>query len=122
MGVALSPATVPAAGKPGFTLGEDEIELGLGIHGEAGIRRARMEPADRLTKILLDRIIAQKALSAGDRVALLVNNLGATPPMEIAIMARAALALLKAPISGWNASGPGPFSPRSIWPAALFRS
>ena len=96
MGVALSAATVPAAGKPGFTLGEDEIELGLGIHGEPGIRRARVEPADRLTEILLDRIIAQKGLNTGDRVALLVNNLGATPPMEIAIMARAALALLEA--------------------------
>jgi len=96
VGVALSPCTVPQAGKPGFTLGEDEIELGLGIHGEAGIRRARIEPADRLAEILLDRIIEQKALRAGDQVALLVNNLGATPMMELLIMARAALRLLEA--------------------------
>lgn len=94
MGVALSPCTVPKAGKPGFTLGETEIELGLGIHGEAGIRRAQIEPADKLAARLLDRIIAQKGLASGDRVALLVNNLGATPVMEIMIMARAALALL----------------------------
>jgi dihydroxyacetone kinase len=96
MGVALSPGTVPKAGKPGFTLGEDEIELGLGIHGEPGVRRARIEPADRLVEILLARIIEQKALVAGDRVALLINNLGGTPVMELMIVARAALSLLEA--------------------------
>lgn len=96
MGVALSSCTVPAAGRPGFQLGQDEIELGLGIHGEAGVRRVRIEPADQLTDILLDRILAQQPLKAGDRVALLVNNLGATPVMEVMIMARAALRALEA--------------------------
>ncbi|MCB8877666.1 dihydroxyacetone kinase subunit DhaL [Acidisoma silvae] len=96
MAVALSPCTVPAAGKPGFTLGETEIELGLGIHGEAGIRRVSMASADRLTEILLDRVVAQKGLRAGDKVALLVNNLGATPVMELLIVARSALASLEA--------------------------
>lgn len=94
MGVALSPCTVPAAGGSGFTLAEDEIELGLGIHGEAGIRRARIESADSLTATLLDRIIAQKGIAAGSKVVLLVNNLGATPVMEMMIVARAALAQL----------------------------
>ncbi|MGH7121106.1 MAG: dihydroxyacetone kinase family protein [Acetobacteraceae bacterium] len=95
MGVALSPCTVPAAGKPGFALGEGEIELGLGIHGEAGARRTAMEAADRLVESLLDRITEQKTLRAGDRVALLINNLGATPVMELMIIARHALAVLE---------------------------
>jgi dihydroxyacetone kinase len=96
MGVALSPCTVPKAGKPGFTLGEDEIELGLGIHGEPGVRRAPIASADHLVEILLDRIGGQLGLEAGDRVALLVNNLGGTPLMELMIVARQALALLAA--------------------------
>lgn len=94
MGVALTPCTVPAAGRPGFTLGEGEVELGLGIHGEPGVRRAPLEPADALVDHLLDAILADARLPAGDRVALLVNNLGSTPPMELAIVARHALAVL----------------------------
>src|SRR6201999_79156 len=64
MGVALGACTVPAAGKPGFTLGEGEIELGLGIHGEPGVRRAPMEPADALVGRLLEPILARGALAA----------------------------------------------------------
>lgn len=94
MGVALSPCTVPAAGRPGFTLGPDEIELGLGIHGEAGISRTRMVPADALAGEMLGRILADMNLSRGDRVALLVNGLGGTPAMELAVMARGALVFL----------------------------
>jgi len=96
MGVALTACTVPAAGKPGFTLGDDEIELGLGIHGEAGTRRTAMAPADALVETLLRQIMTQKALARGSRVALLVNNLGGTPAMELAIVARHALAVLEA--------------------------
>jgi hypothetical protein len=96
MGVGLSPCIVPRAGKPGFVLGEDEIELGLGIHGEAGVRRGTIESADTLAATLLDRIIDQTALRVDDRVALLVNNLGGTPAMEIMIIARAALRHLEA--------------------------
>lgn len=95
MGVALSPCTVPAAGKPGFTLGEDEIELGLGIHGEPGVRRGPLEPADALVDQLLDAIVADAGLGRDDRVALLVNNLGGTPTMELMIVARHALAVLE---------------------------
>jgi dihydroxyacetone kinase len=95
MGVALTPCTVPAAGKPGFTLGENEIELGLGIHGEAGVRRGPLEPADALVDHLLDAILAESDGTRGDRVALLVNNLGATPTMELAIVARHAIARLE---------------------------
>jgi dihydroxyacetone kinase len=95
MGVALSACTVPAAGKPGFTLGELEIELGLGIHGEAGVRRGPLEPVDALVDRLLDAILADRALAPGGRVVLLVNNLGATPTMELAVAARRAVAVLE---------------------------
>jgi ATP-dependent dihydroxyacetone kinase len=96
MGVALGACTVPAAGTPGFTLGDAEMELGLGIHGEQGVRRAAMEPADAIVATILDTLVADAGLGAGDQVALLVNGLGGTPPMELSIVARAALAGLRA--------------------------
>jgi dihydroxyacetone kinase len=95
MGVALSPCTVPAAGKPGFALGETEIELGLGIHGEPGVRRGPLEPADVLVDQMMGTVIADGLLARNDRVVLLINNLGATPVMELAIVARHALATLE---------------------------
>ena len=94
MGVALAPCTVPGADKPGFTLGEREVELGLGIHGEPGVRRAPLESADALTDHLLDAITADARIGSGDRVVLMVNNLGATPAIELMICARHALARL----------------------------
>ena len=96
MGVALGACTVPAAGRPGFELGSNEIELGLGIHGEAGVERAAMMPADTLVERLLSSILADRKLVAGDRIALLVNGLGGTTPMELAIVARQAIAVLRA--------------------------
>jgi len=95
MGVGLGPCTVPAAGRPGFTLGEDEMELGLGIHGEQGVRRVPLQPADTLVDTLLTTILGDRRIVAGERVALLVNGLGGTPPMELAIIARRALAVLR---------------------------
>jgi len=95
VGVALSPCTVPASGKPGFTLGDDEIELGLGIHGEPGVRRGPLEPADALVDQILEAIISDAKLDHNDRVVLLVNNLGGSPTMELAIVARHALATLE---------------------------
>jgi dihydroxyacetone kinase len=94
MGVALTACTVPAAGRPGFALGEDEIELGLGIHGEAGVRRERIAPVDDLVGEMLLRIVEDRGLVAGDSVALLVNGLGGTPAMELAIVGRGAVAWL----------------------------
>ncbi len=91
MGVALSSCTVPAAGRPGFSLDNDEIELGLGIHGEAGVSRSKMDTADTLAEILVDRIVAELALASGQRVALLVNNLGSTPDMEMQIIGGCAI-------------------------------
>ncbi|NKE44273.1 dihydroxyacetone kinase subunit DhaK [Roseomonas frigidaquae] len=95
MGVALGACTVPAAGVPGFALGEDEMELGLGIHGEQGVRRAPMAPADAIVATILDTLVADAGLREGDQVALLVNGLGGTPPMELSVVARAALAGLR---------------------------
>jgi dihydroxyacetone kinase len=86
MGVALGPCIVPAAGTPSFTLGDSEIELGLGIHGEAGLRRIEIAPARELVAELLSKIVTIGKLIAGDRVALMVNDLGSTPPMELDIV------------------------------------
>ncbi len=94
MGVGLTPCTVPAAGSPSFDLGDDEIELGLGIHGEAGVERTAKQRADVIVDQLIGKITADRGIKSGDRVALLVNNLGGTPTMELFIVARRALELL----------------------------
>lgn len=91
MGLALSACTVPAAGKPGFHLGDDEVEYGLGIHGESGVRRGRILTADEMVDVLLARIVEQGELKAGERIALMVNNLGGTAVQELDIVARRAL-------------------------------
>lgn len=86
MGVSLGSCTPPAVGKPGFVLGKTEIEVGLGIHGEQGVQRMPIASADALVKLVIETIKADGKLAGGDRVALLVNGLGATPPMELAIV------------------------------------
>src|SRR5690606_28447818 len=96
MGVALGPCIVPAVGRPGFTLGDDEIELGLGIHGEQGVARLPMEPAASLVERLVEAIVADRSLATGTRVAVLVNGLGATPPIELSVVAGHALARVRA--------------------------
>lgn len=96
MGVSLGSCTLPAVGRPGFVLGEAEIEVGLGIHGEQGVRRIPVASADELVKLVLETIEADGRLKSGDRVTLLVNGLGSTPPMELAIVARSAVARLEA--------------------------
>ncbi|MBV9085280.1 MAG: dihydroxyacetone kinase subunit DhaK [Acidobacteriaceae bacterium] len=88
MGVSLSAGTAPAVGKPSFLLGENEIELGLGIHGEPGVKRTALRPADELVDTLLSTILSAHPLGTGERVAVLVNNLGATTVMELAIIGR----------------------------------
>ena len=96
MGVSLGSCTLPAVGKPGFVLGETEIEVGLGIHGEQGVQRMPIASADALVQLVIETIEADGKLAGGNRVALLVNGLGATPPMELAIVARSAVARLEA--------------------------
>jgi len=96
MGVALGPCTVPAAGAPGFDLPPGEMELGLGIHGEAGVERLPLEPVAGIVARLLESILAEMSPPSGAELALLVNGLGGTPPMELALVAREALAGLRA--------------------------
>lgn len=86
MGVALSACTVPAAGKPTFSIGEDEMEIGMGIHGEPGVRRGPLQPASAIADQLLDPILADLSLTRGQRIAVLVNSLGATPAEELFIL------------------------------------
>ena len=88
MGVALSPCTVPRVGKPGFAIGDDEMEIGMGIHGETGIRRGKLEPADQIVDEMLEKIITDLPYEKGDKVAVLVNGLGATPLDEQYIVTR----------------------------------
>ena len=89
MGIGLSACTVPEAGKPGFELAPDEIEIGLGIHGEPGVIRDKIKTADELTEhILVDYILKDKPIESGEEVAVLINGLGATPMMELFIVSR----------------------------------
>ncbi|MET9400268.1 dihydroxyacetone kinase subunit DhaK [Kitasatospora sp. NPDC002965] len=84
--IALTAATVPAAGKPGFDLPEDEIEVGVGIHGEPGRRREKLRPARELAAEVVETILADRHLTAGDEVIALVNGLGGTPLLELYIV------------------------------------
>ncbi|MCS7461399.1 dihydroxyacetone kinase subunit DhaK [Paenibacillus doosanensis] len=88
MGVALTPCAVPQTGKPSFVLGEDEMEIGLGIHGEPGVERGKLRTADEVADALLERILADMPVESGDRVAVLINGLGSTPQMELFIVYR----------------------------------
>ena len=94
MGVSFSAGISPAVGKPSFELDEDEMELGLGIHGEPGVIRTKLQPADQLTETLLTRILKDRNFGAQKRIAVLINNLGATTEMELAIVARHATLFL----------------------------
>lgn len=85
MGMAISPCTVPASGKPGFELGEDEMEIGIGIHGEPGTHRDKLKSANEIAKILLDKILSDLDYKNRE-VAVLVNGMGATPLMELYII------------------------------------
>lgn len=94
LGVALSSLTLPQVGTPSFEIAEDEIEIGMGIHGEPGIRREKLREADDIVQEIVDRILADHDLSSGDRVAILVNSLGSTPHEELFIIYRKAAAIL----------------------------
>lgn len=82
IGLALSGATVPEVGKPGFVLAEDEIEYGIGIHGEPGYRKESMQPSRQLAEELTGKLLEAFEAKAGERYALLINGMGATPLME----------------------------------------
>ncbi len=88
MGVALSPCIVPLAGKPTFTLAEDEMEIGMGIHGEPGMKREKLQSADEISERMTNAILEDLQPQAGDKLAVMVNGLGATPPEELYLMYR----------------------------------
>ena len=88
IGAALSPCIVPQAGKPTFDLGDDEMEMGMGIHGEPGVWRGKLRSADDIANEMVDKLLEDKPIAAGDRVSPMVNSLGATPAEELYILYR----------------------------------
>ncbi|HEX6998109.1 MAG TPA: dihydroxyacetone kinase subunit DhaK [Gammaproteobacteria bacterium] len=90
MGVALTSCTPPAKGAPIFQIGEDEMEMGVGIHGEPGRRRDKLKPADEIVDELFKAVSSDLPFKRGDRVALMINGLGGTPPSELYVLYRAA--------------------------------
>jgi dihydroxyacetone kinase-like protein len=94
MGVALTPCTVPAAGRPNFTLADNEMEMGVGIHGEPGRRRVPLAAADTIAAELLEAILKDLAPGKGSEVLLLVNGFGATPLIELYLMVNSAKRIL----------------------------
>jgi phosphoenolpyruvate---glycerone phosphotransferase subunit DhaK len=95
MGMALTSGTVPAAGKPSFQLAENEMEIGIGIHGEPGIERKPIASADEIATELVERILADMEIPKGKEVAVMVNGLGATPEMELYIVNKKVQQILK---------------------------
>ena len=94
IGVALTSCTVPEAGKPTFEIGEDEIEMGMGIHGEPGIWRGPLRSADEISGEMTERVTAELELKKGDKVSVLINSLGATPNEELFILYRVVAKML----------------------------
>ena len=88
LGVALSPCILPEAGKPTFEIKDDEIEIGMGIHGEPGIKREKLRSADQLSDDLCKRILGDYKLNAEDQVSIMINSLGATPLEELYIVSK----------------------------------
>ncbi|KAJ53452.1 dihydroxyacetone kinase-like protein [Clostridium tetanomorphum] len=95
MGMALTPCIVPAAGKPTFTLGEKEMEIGMGIHGEPGTHREELKTSDEVVEILLKKILQDVEINKNDEIAVMVNGLGATPLMELYIVNKKVNRILK---------------------------
>lgn len=96
LGVALGPCSLPETRRPNFQMGEEEMEVGMGIHGEPGMRREPLRSANEIADKIMDAILAEMAAAVGERVAVLVNSLGATPLMELYILYRRAAARLEA--------------------------
>ena len=88
MGVALSPCTIPAVGEPTFTLEEDQMEIGMGIHGEQGIDRGKLKTADEIANVMLTKVLEDLPFKTNDEVSVLINGLGATAPSELFILYR----------------------------------
>jgi dihydroxyacetone kinase-like protein len=96
IGMALTSCQLPGADKPSFAIGEDEMEMGIGIHGEPGIWRDKLKAADAIASEMIERLLAEKPAGSGSRVSILVNSLGATPLEELFILYRKAAKELEA--------------------------
>ena len=96
MGMALTSCTVPHVGKPSFDLPADDMEIGTGIHGEPGRHRIKLEPADKITEMLLEPVVEDLPYKEGDEVLLFVNSMGGTPLIELYIVYRKAVEMLEA--------------------------
>ncbi len=94
IGAALTPCTVPQAGRSTFTIADDEMEMGMGIHGEPGVWRGKLRTADAVASEMMDFLLKDMPIARGDRVSILVNSLGATPPEELYILYRIVAARL----------------------------
>ncbi len=88
MGVALGACSLPQTGRPNFFIGEEDMEIGMGLHGEPGIRRQKLAAADEVTDELMDKLVDELSLSEGGRVAVLVNGLGSTTQIELYLIFR----------------------------------
>ena len=95
MGIALSPCIVPEVGKPTFAIADDEIEIGMGIHGEPGIEVRKMMTADEIAELTVEKILADMPVASGAKVSVMVNGLGATPKEELLIVYRRVWQILK---------------------------
>jgi dihydroxyacetone kinase-like protein len=95
MGVALTSCTVPAAGRPTFALGDDEMEMGVGIHGEPGRRRVKLQSANAIAEELVESIVEDLRPSSGRDCLLFVNGFGGTPLVELYLMVNAAIRILR---------------------------
>jgi dihydroxyacetone kinase-like protein len=94
--IALTACTTPSAGRPGFDLPEDEIEIGVGIHGEPGRSRGKLKPAKELVALAMDAILNDQPLAAGDKTIVMINGLGGTPLIELYVVAAEVAAVLAA--------------------------
>lgn len=95
MGVAVAPGSIPETGEPTFDIGEDEIEIGMGLHGEPGVLREKIMPADALVEKMMLQILNDLPFKAGDKVCLLINNLGASTMMELLLVNRKVRSILQ---------------------------
>jgi dihydroxyacetone kinase-like protein len=95
LGVSVAAGSIPETGEPTFTLGDDEIEIGMGLHGEPGVSREKLLPADPLVEKMMDKLLADLPFRSGDEVCLLVNDLGATTMMELLIVNRKVARILR---------------------------
>jgi phosphoenolpyruvate---glycerone phosphotransferase subunit DhaK len=96
LGVAHTPCIMPSSGKPSFEIGPDEMEIGVGHHGEPGIERVKMMPADEITELLMDKILVDLPFKKGDEVSVIINGLGSTSLLELYIVYRKVQEILDA--------------------------